>query len=155
MSRLASIGSVLLLGGGQRASGGVGVILVEELVGARLQRPGLHADLAAGHHDLLHPKIAALELGRRVVLVGHLDGEPLARRHRDLRGVEAMVLQGQHDGIGRRGRGRDRPDGEESEAGKGREQMTARRQGITVHGSRCLILRIVRNRKPGSTDGSP
>src|SRR6185437_10358635 len=49
MSRLASNGSALLLDGGQRAGGGVGVVFVEELVGARLQRPGLHGDLAAGH----------------------------------------------------------------------------------------------------------
>src|SRR6185437_421038 len=155
MSSLASMGSVLLLGGGHGAGGGVGVILVEELVSARLQRPGLHADLAAGHNDLLHPKIAALELGRRVVLVGDLDSEPLARRHRHLGGVEPMILEGQHDGIGRPGRGGDGPDRQESEAGEGREQMTASRQGITVRGSHCLILRIVRNRKPGRADGSP
>ena len=89
MIRLASIGLFLRRShGGDRAVRHVRMIVVEERVGAGLQRPGHDGDLAARHDDLLHPQVGALELGRRRVLVrAPRCGTARPAGTRDLRGA--------------------------------------------------------------------
>src|SRR5258708_8209589 len=70
------------------------VVVVQEHVGAGLQRPHANADGFARRHDPLEPEVLALDLRRLRVLVGDHEQEGLARLDLHFLGRDLLVLVG-------------------------------------------------------------
>src|SRR5262245_14871217 len=97
MIAAASMGSRPLLLHDDGALGAVLVELADELVAARVERPDRDGGGSAAGDHLLDVERVALEFLRRRIAVGDDQLDLLAGRHRNLRRVEAVILDRQRD----------------------------------------------------------